>query len=291
MRHYIKRKIILLSFSISFLFSIDGTIVFYDGTTVDGQINSVDMSSIYITPIGLDFPEEILVDNVDSLKMDDGKLLVAGNQVLLFYSNGQFTTPGEKNPSNQKVVSYPVEYVLVPNWSCNLYTGYPLIKASSFEIYNDSSPVFGLSVGSPYGFFMSNFFVNMIFEIAKYNFNDTSGLRKFGGWAFQVGASPGFFIGDMSISLTAATGIFHEGTGFIVGGSIDIPLGNIIIENWGDISIVESFEEQIEAFEIRFTSRANIIQKEKRVSDGGEILDAGGATGWVGAGISLGYEF
>lgn len=279
------RKIILLSFSISFLFSIDGKIVFYDGTTVDGQINSVNMSSIYITPIGLNFPEEILIDNVDSLKLDNGKLLVAGNQVLLLYSNGQFTTPGERNSSNQQEIFYPVEYVLVPNWSFNLYTGYPLIKASSFEIYNDSSPVFGLSVGSPYGFFMSNFFVNMIFEIAKYNFNDSSGLRKFGGWAFQVGASPGFFIGDMSISLTAATGIFHEGTGFITGASIDLPLGNIIIENYGDISFVESFEEQIQAFEIRFTSRANIVQKEKSATD------AGGATGWVGAGISLGYEF
>jgi len=286
------RKIILLSFSISFLFSIDGTIVFYDGTTVDGQINSVDMSSIYITPIGLNFPEEILIDNVDSLKLDDGKLLVAGNQVLLLYSNGQFTTPGEKNPSNQKEVFYPVEYVLVPNYSFNLYTGYPLIKASSFEIYNDSSPVFGVSIGTPYGFFMSNFFVNLIVEIAKYNFNESEGLqRPFGGWAFQIGASPGFFIGDMSISLTAATGIFHEGTGFITGGSIDIPVGNIIIENYGDISFVESFEEQIEAFEIRFTSRANIIQKEKKVNDEGEILDAGGATGWIGAGISLGYEF
>ena len=279
------RKIILLSFSISFLFSIDGKIVFYDGTTIDGQINSVNMSSIYITPIGLNFPEEILIDNVDSLKLDNGKLLVAGNQVLLLYSNGQFTTPGEKNSSNQQEVFYPVEYVLVPNWSFNLYTGYPLIKASSFEIYNDSSPVFGLSVGSPYGFFMSNFFVNMIFEIAKYNFNDSSGLRKFGGWAFQVGASPGFFIGDMSISLTAATGIFHEGTGFITGASIDLPIGNLIVKNYGDISFVESFEEQIEAFEIRFTSRANIVQKEKSATD------AGGATGWVGAGISLGYEF
>ena len=285
------RKIILLSFSISFLFSIDGKIVFYDGTTIDGQINSVNMSSIYITPIGLNFPEEILVDNVDSLKLDNGKLVVAGNQVLLLYSNGQFTTPGENKSSNQQEVSYPVEYVLVPNWSFNLYTGYPLIKASSFEIYNDSSPVFGVSIGTPYGFFMSNFFVNMIFEIAKYNFNDTSGLRKFGGWAFQVGASPGFFIGDMSISLTAATGIFHEGTGFITGANIDLPIGNLIVKNYGDISIVESFEEQIEVFEIRFTSRANIVQKEKKVDDEGNIIDAGGATGWVGAGISLGYEF
>ena len=286
------KKIILLSFSISFLFSIDGEIVFYDGTTIDGQINSVNMSSIYITPIGLNFPEEILIDNIDSLKLDDGKLLVAGNQVLLLYSNGQFTTPGEKNPSNQKEVFYPVEYVLVPNYSFNLYTGYPLIKASSFEIYNDSSPVFGVSIGTPYGFFMSNFFVNMIVEIAKYNFNESTGQKRpFGGWAFQIGASPGFFIGDMSISLTAATGIFHEGTGFITGASIDLPIGNLIVKNYGDISIVESLEEQIEAFEIRFTTRANIVQKEKRVNDEGEILDAGGATGWVGAGISLGYEF
>ena len=286
------KKIILLSFSISFLFSIDGKIVFYDGTTVDGQINSVNMSSIYITPIGLNFPEEILIDNVDSLKLDNGKLLVAGNQVLLLYSNGEFTTPGEKKSINHNENSYTVEYVLVPNYSLNLYTGLPLIKASSFEIYNDANPVFGLSIGTPYGFFMSNFFVNMIVEVAKYNFNESTGQeRKFGGWAFQIGASPGFFIGDMSISLTAATGIFHEGTGFITGGSIDIPIGNLIIEKYGDISIVESLEEQIEAFEIRFTSRANIVQKEQRINDEGVITEEGGATGWVGAGISLGYEF
>ena len=166
------RKIILLSFSISFLFSIDGKIVFNDGTTVDGQINSVNMSSIYITPIGLNFPEEIIIDNVDSLKLDNGKLLVAGNQVLLLYSNGQFTAPGVEKSINQQESSYPVEYVLVPNYSFNLYTGYPLIKASSFEMYNDSDPVIGLSIGTPYGFFLSNFFVNMIVEIAKYNFNE-----------------------------------------------------------------------------------------------------------------------
>jgi len=279
------KKIILLAFSTSLLFSIDGKIVFYDGTTVDGQINSVTMSSIYITPIGLNFPEEIIIDNVDSLKLDNGKLLVAGNQVLLLYSNGQFTVPGEDKPNNQKK-SYPVEYVLVPNYSFNLYNGYPLLKASSFEIYNDSEPVFGLSIGTPYGFFLSNFFVNAIIEVAKYNFNESKGTkRKFGGWAFQIGASPGFFIGEMSISLTAATGIFHEGTGFIAGGSIDMPIGNIIIDNYGDMPIVESLEDQIEAFEIRFTTRANIVQKEQ--SD----YDQGGFTGWVGAGISLGYEF
>ena len=276
------RKIILLSFSISFLFSIDGEIVFYDGTTVDGQINSVTMSSIYITPIGLNFPEEILIDNVDSLKLDNGKLLVAGNQVLLLYSNGQFTAPGEKNPSNQQKVSYPVEYVLVPNWSLNLYTGYPIIKGASFDYYDDINPVFGLSIGSPYGLFMGNFFVNAIAEIAYYNFNviNNPDYEQFGGMAWQIGASPGFFIGDMSISLTVCTGFYHAGPGVIAGGSIDLPLGGIILDKYGDVEFVENMEEVIEALEIRVTGRANTVKKND-----------GGTTYWLGGGISLGYEF
>ena len=276
------RKIILLSFSISFLFSIDGEIVFYDGTTIDGQINSVNMSSIYITPIGLNFPEEILIDNVDSLKLDNGKLLVAGNQVLLLYSNGQFTAPGKNKSINQQESSYSVEYVLVPNWSLNIYTGYPIIKGASFDYYDDINPIFGLSIGSPYGLFMGNFFVNVIAEIAYYDFNviNNPDYERFGGMAWQIGASPGFFIGDMSISLTACTGFYHAGPGFIAGGSIDLPLGGIILDKYGDVEFVENMEEVIEALEIRVTGRANTVKKND-----------GGTTYWLGGGISLGYEF
>ena len=276
------KKIILLSFSISFLFSIDGKIVFYDGTTIDGQINSVNMSSIYITPIGLNFPEEILIDNVDSLKLDNGKLLVAGNQVLLLYSNGQFTAPGGNKSINQQESSYSVEYVLVPNWSLNIYTGYPIIKGTSFDFYDDINPVFGLSIGSPWGLFMGNFFVNAIAEIAYYDFNviNNPDYERFGGMAWQIGVSPGFFIGEYSISLTACTGVYHAGTGFIAGGSIDLPLGSIILNKYGDVEFVENMEEVIEALEIRVTGRANTVKKYD-----------GGTTYWLGGGISLGYEF
>jgi len=277
------RKIILLSFSISLLFSIDGKIVFYDGTTVDGQINSVNMGSIYITPIGLNFPEEILIDNVDSLKLDNGKLLVAGNQVLLLYSNGQFTAPGEEKLNRQTArEEYDVEYVITPNWSLNLYTGYPIIKGASFEFYDDINPVFGLSIGSPWGLFMGNFFVNAIAEIAYYDFNviNNPDYERFGGMAWQIGVSPGFFIGEYSISLTACTGIYHAGTGFIGGGSIDLPLGGIILDKYGDVEFVENMEEVIEALEIRVTGRANTVKKYD-----------GGTTYWLGGGISLGYEF
>ena len=277
------KTIILLSFSISFLFPIDGKVIFYDGTSIGGKINSVNQTSVYITPVGLDFPEEILMDNIDTLKLEDGKLLVAGNEVLLLYSNGKFMTP-EEEKQKKKVApqNYEVEYVIIPNWSFNLYTGYPFIKASSFDYYDDLNPVIGLSIGSPYGFFLGDFFMNAIAEIAYYNFNviNNPDYERFGGMAYQIGLSPGFFIGETSISLTLCTGVYHAGSGFIGGGSVDIPLGDMIMDHYGDIEFIDNLEEQIEALELRITSRANIVKKTD-----------GRTTGWIGGGISLGYEF
>ena len=277
------RKILLFLLLTSLLFPVGGVVIFNDGTTVEGDINGVNANSVYITPIGLSFPEEILMDNVDSLRLYDGKLLIANSQVLLLYSNGQFMTPEEEKLNRQTArEEYDVEYVIIPNWSLNLYTGYPIIKASSFDYYNDINPVFGLSIGSPYGIFMGDFFMNAIAEIAYYDFNliNRPDYEPFGGVAWQIGVSPGFFIGETSISLTACTGVYHAGTGFIGGGSIDVPLGYLIIDRYGDVEFVENMEEVIEALEFRITGRSNVVQKTK-----------GGTTGWIGVGISLGYEF
>ena len=277
------RKILPFLLLTSFLFPVGGVVIFNDGTTVEGDINGVNANSVYITPIGLSFPEEILMDNVDSLRLYDGKLLVANSQLLLLYSNGQFMTPEEEKLTRQTArEEYDVEYVIIPNWSLNLYTGYPIIKASSFDYYNDINPVFGLSIGSPYGIFIGDFFMNAIAEIAYYDFNliNRPDYEPFGGFAWQIGVSPGLFIGETSISLTACTGIYHAGTGFIAGGSIDLPLGNIIFDKYGDVEIVENLKEVIEALEFRITGRSNVVQKTK-----------GGTTGWIGGGISLGYEF
>ena len=277
------RKILPFLLLTSLLFPVGGVVIFNDGTTVEGDINGVNANSVYITPIGLSFPEEILMDNVDSLRLYDGKLLIANSQVLLLYSNGQFMTPEEEKLNRQTArEEYDVEYVIIPNWSLNLYTGYPIIKASSFDYYNDINPVFGLSIGSPYGIFMGDFFMNAIAEIAYYDFNliNRPDYEPFGGVAWQIGVSPGFFIGETSISLTACTGVYHAGTGFIGGGSIDVPLGYLIIDRYGDVEFVENMEEVIEALEFRITGRSNVVQKTK-----------GGTTGWIGVGISLGYEF
>ena len=173
--------------------------------------------------------------------------------ILLALVGSLFSQGGEQDEFDED----EYEYEVIPNYSANLYIGYPLIKASSFEYYN-SNVVFGLSIGTPFGFAIGSFFTNVIGELFLYDFSTST--YDFKGVGVQAGISPGFFIGDVSLSATMSGGIFHAGTGFIAGGSVDIPVG--------------------ESFEVRLTARNNIVQK-----------DGGGFTGWIGAGLSLGYEF
>jgi hypothetical protein len=81
----------------------------------------------------------------------------------------------------------------------------------------------------------------------------------------------------ISISLTACTGIYQNDkekmtSGFITGGSLDIPLANLIS------NYVEIDEEEF-PLELRITTRSNLISKDK------------GITGWLDFGVSFGYEF
>ena len=61
-------------------------------------------------------------------------------------------------------------------------------------------------------------------------------------------------------------------SGFIAGGSIDIPLGNTL----GSYFDIEADEFPLE---LRITSRSNLISNDE------------GITGWLDAGVSIGYEF
>ena len=274
-------RIIIIPILLSnLLFPVGGVIVFNDGTTIEGDVSNVNESSIIITPMGLTFPEQIRMENVDSLKFYNGKLLVANNRALLLFKNGQFYEPGlSQNEDDGKDEEYDVEYVIVPNWSLNLYTGYPIVRASSFDEFDESNMLFGLSVGTPLGIYAEQFFMNVIAEFVYYNFQQKSDLegQNFGGPAFQIGVSPGLFIGEASISLTACTGLYQNDKsemtgGFIAGGSLDIPLGNIL-EDYIDID-ADDFP-----IELRITSRSNLINKNE------------GITGWLDAGVSIGYEF
>ena len=323
-------KLIITSVLLSsILFSIEGIIVFNDQTIIEGDVKTIDNNSVIITPKGLTFPEEILLQSIDSVKINNGMIPIVNGKIFYFYQNGKFVNAQQINNSQQinTSVDYEdVEYVLVPNWSLNLYTGYPLpapFRGSSFEEFDKGNMLYGLSLGSPYGFFAGDFYMNIIAEFAYYNFEQTKGGPSFGGPAYQIGVSPGFFIGNTSFSATACTGFYrsddYDSTGVddatgeitystkpgitagtILGGSIDIPLGEIILKKYGsvelfkplnlfigqfiDYKILDSFrvrdiEKQLSAFEMRITGRSNLIQK------------AEGATYWIDIGVSFGYEF
>ena len=278
--------IISLPLIFSLLFSIDGKIIFNDGTTIKGNINSVNLISASITPEGLTFPEEIIVSNIDSLKLDNGKLLIASNKILLLFNNGEYSDPSQEKEKQKKPIKkiFDIEYEIVPNWSVNTYFGYPIQRGSgvSDTYITKVNPIFGLSIGSPYGIFIDDFFMNVISEIAYYNFYSPTKANQVGKLAFQVGLSPGLFIGNYSLSFTACTGYYSpQGLGFITGLSIDIPLGDFVLTRFEDNDFVDNYKEYIESLELRITSRGNIIQKN----------DGSGVTEWIDLGISIGYEF
>ena len=284
--------IISLPLIITLVFGYNGKIVFNDGTKIIGQVRSVDNNSVTITPEGLTFPEQIMISNIDTLILDNGELLISTNKIQLHLKDGEIFSPPDNSNSNaqSKKEAFEIEYVIVPNWSLNFYSGYPIpgLRGESFNYYDKIFPTLGLSVGSPYGIYIGDFFMNVIAELAYYKFSKSSyeGIAPadrrdpFEGFAFQIGLSPGLFIGDLSISATAATGVYHAGPGFITGLSVDLPIGSFIKEKYNDNNFINEYEELLESLEIRVTSRLNLVKKND-----------GLYTYWLGGGISFGYEF
>ena len=164
--------IITLPLIITLVFAYNGKVIFNDGTKIIGQVRSVDNNSVTITPEGLTFPEQIMISNIDTLILDNGELLIATNKVQLHLINGEILSPpNNSNFKDQgKKETFEIEYVIVPNWSLNFYSGYPIpipvLRGESFNYYDKIFPTFGLSVGSPYGIYIGDFFMNVIDELA-----------------------------------------------------------------------------------------------------------------------------
>ena len=89
---------ILLS---SILFSIEGIIVFNDQTIIEGDVKTIDNKSVTITPEGLTFPEEILIQSIDSVKINNGMIPIANGKIFYFYQNGKFINAQQVNNSHQ----------------------------------------------------------------------------------------------------------------------------------------------------------------------------------------------
>jgi len=169
----------------------------------------------------------------------------------------------EEDEAVEIAIDFDSKEELYLNFSFNAYRGVPVFTAKTFDLYDRSYPVYGLSIGTPFGFQAGFTYTTLDFEIMQYKFEDTKTIvgnkAVFGGIAYQVGINSGFFINTASLSVTAATGIYHKGNGFVGGVNLDLPY-------WGP-------------FEVRGAIRFNTVQRPDK-----------NYTGWIDIGISLGYE-
>ena len=85
------KKIFLFVLIVNFGFSINGTITFYDGTTLDGELSSSDVRHVFITPEGLVMPEKIPVVDIDNFKLDNGIIMIKDGIAQQTYLDGKFS--------------------------------------------------------------------------------------------------------------------------------------------------------------------------------------------------------
>ena len=90
------RKIIIMFLLVGFAYSVNGTIVFYDGTTLDGEITAADTNSVLIIPNGLILPEEIPVPDIESLTLENGITMVDNGVAKHSYQDGMLCHVGER---------------------------------------------------------------------------------------------------------------------------------------------------------------------------------------------------
>jgi len=158
---------------------------------------------------------------------------------------------------------------LLLNYSINLYAGYPIYTADYFDSFDETSPILGLSVGTPLGIKAGLAYLTLSFEFINYKFDRSNAIEGqeniYEGFAPHIGFNTGMFINDLSLSFTGAVGPYHNDRyGFISGINVDLPY-------WGD-------------FEVRGTLRFNAVPVSLIGGDEG-------SSGWLDLGLSLGYEF
>ena len=84
-----KKFLIILVFA-GYAFSINGTITFYDGTSLNGELSSSDSRYVFIIPNGLVMPEKIPVIDIESLNLDNGIILIKDGIAKQTYIDGKF---------------------------------------------------------------------------------------------------------------------------------------------------------------------------------------------------------
>ena len=85
------KKILSIFLILGYAFSINGTITFYDGSTLKGELSSSDVRHVFITPNGLVMPEKIPVVDIDNFVLENGLTLIEDGVSQQTFLDGKFS--------------------------------------------------------------------------------------------------------------------------------------------------------------------------------------------------------
>ena len=269
------KKILILLITIGYAYSINGTITFYDGTSLSGELSSSDTRYVFIIPNGLVMPEKIPVVDIELLNLDNGIILVQDGIAQQTYMDGKFSLIERKSveqstaSNNEEVYEYEslgnLDY-----FSMSGFYGMPVYYRPSLHLDDGSNPTplpnLGLSFCLPY-FPVGPINMSMGGRVITLGFDKNFGTIEepkkiksitLAGILFTDLQPILNFFGD-NIHLGMETGVtyslgwqedYNGGIGVIVGGNLDywfeeLPLA---IRLFGNGYMIPSYDDTMTGF-------------------------------------------
>ncbi len=269
------KKFLIILVLTGFVYSVNGTITFYDGTSLSGELSSSDTRYVFIIPNGLVMPEKIPVVDIESLKLDNGIILVQNGLAQQTYMDGKFSlierkTNEQSTPSNDED-SY--EYESLGNldyFSMSGFYGMPIYYRPSLQLDDGSNPEplpnLGFSFSLPYfpigpiNMSMGGRVITLGFDknygtddepkkiksitLAGILFSDLQPILNFFGDNIHIG---------METGVTYSLGWqedYNGGIGVLVGGNLDYWFEElpIAIRLFGNGYMIPSFDDAMTGF-------------------------------------------
>ena len=153
------KKILLTLLMITYAYSINGTITFYDGTTLEGELSSSDVRYVFIIPQGLVMPEKIPVVDIETLNLENGISLIEDGIAQQTYTDGKFSQIERKETEEILITDEEEDYEdysvgILDYFSVNTFYGIPIYYRPSLLLEGDKDPTslpnLGISFLLPY---------------------------------------------------------------------------------------------------------------------------------------------
>ena len=153
------KKLLITLLTIGYAFSINGTITFYDGTSLEGELSSSDTRYVFIIPNGLVMPEKIPVVDIELLKLENGILIIEDGIAQQTYMDGKFSLIERQVAEEISMVDNEEGYddYSIGNldyFSFSTFYGVPVYYRPSLQTEDGKNPIalpnLGLTFSFPY---------------------------------------------------------------------------------------------------------------------------------------------